>query len=221
MESNSWVLSVFDLIGCFSSGRSEEEAVAKSERRVRDYFEWLGKKDGNPAAFEESIQVTIAERFRRVPRPGDPSRFLLAFYEDDARPLRAWDLDIALRLLEWSRQDLLRLVGSILPDSLTRQENDPNWNTLDGLMGHLWETENTILGAMGSALELTAMPSDGVGRLQAVRARLQMMLPQWAESEIEREVMGEKWSPRKVLRRALWHEREHTRQLEKLITRLP
>ena len=221
MESNSWVLTVFDLLGCYSSGRTEEEATAGAERRVRRYFEWLGRKDGNPAPFEESIQVTIAERFRCTPRPGDPSRFLHAFFEDDARPLRAWDMDIALRLLDWSRQDLLQLAGSLLPDSLVRLENESNWNTLDGLLGHIWETENAILGAMGEAVDLATMPSDGVGRLQSVRARLKTVLPQWAESEVMREMMGEKWTPRKVLRRALWHERDHFWQLEKLITQIP
>jgi hypothetical protein len=132
--------------------------------------------------------------------------------------LRAWDIDIALRLLDWSRQDLLLLVGLLLPDSLVRLENEPSWKTLDGLLEYIWESENAILGTLGAPVDLAGMPSDSAGRLQAVRSRLQTMLPQWAEKEIEREVMGEKWSPRKALRRVLWHERDHIGQLEGLIS---
>ncbi|MGD0174833.1 MAG: DinB family protein [Anaerolineales bacterium] len=220
MEPNYWVLSVFDLIGCYSSGPTEEDAIAEAERRVRQYFEWIGKKGGESAPFEELIQVKIAERFQRSPWLKDPSRYVHAFYEDDARPLRAWDMDIALRLLDWSREDLLQLAGTLLPDFLERLENEPRWKTLDSLLGHIWESENAILGTMGAAVDIITMPSDGVGRLQAVRGRLRSVLPQWAEVEVEREIFGEKWSPRKVLRRALWHERDHVLKWEELIGRI-
>jgi predicted RNase H-like HicB family nuclease/uncharacterized damage-inducible protein DinB len=221
LEPDCWVLSVFDLIGCYSSGRTEEEAVAQAGNRVRQYFEWLGKKDGNPAPFEESIQVIIAERVETFPWPKDPALPVHAFFEDDARPLRPWDLDIAGRLLEWSRQDFLRLAGALLPDSLSQMENVPNWNTLDGLMGHIWETENAILNRMGGMVDAADMPGDPIGRLQAVREKFQEKLPEWAEADLQVEDFGETWSPRKALRRVLWHERDHIRQLEGLITHLP
>ncbi|OGO08327.1 MAG: hypothetical protein A3K46_05205 [Chloroflexi bacterium RBG_13_60_9] len=221
LESSCWVLSVFDLLGCYSSGRSEEEAVAQAGRRVRQYFEWLGKKDGNPAPFEETVQVVIAERIETYPWPKDPALSVHAFFEDDARPLRSWDLDIAQRLLEWSRQDFLHLAGALLPDSLSRSENTPNWNTLDELMGHIWEMEHMILKRMGILVDAAEMPGDAMGRLQVVRARFQENLPQWAEADIVIEEFGEKWSPRKALRRVLWHERDHIWQLEGLITNIP
>jgi hypothetical protein len=218
IEPNYWVLSVFDLLGCFSTGRAEEDAVAGAERQVRRYFEWIGKKGGNPVPLEESIRVETVERFQRTAWPNDPSRYIKAFFQDDARPLRAWDIDVGLRLLDWSRQDLLRLAGALLPDSLVRIENEPSWKTLDGLLGHLWESENGILGALGTTMDLVEMQSDPVGRMQAVRSKLRALLPQWEDKALEREVMGEKWSPRKVLRRALWHEWDHIQQLEGLIS---
>ncbi len=221
LEPDCWIVSVFDLIGCYSSGRSEEDAVAQAGRRVRQYFEWLGRKDGNPAPFEESVEVVIAERIETYPWPKDPALPVHAFFEDDARPLRPWDLDIARRLLEWSRQDFLKLSGALLPDSLVRLENVPNWNTLDGLMGHVWETENMILKRMGAMVDITDMPGDAMGRLQIVRERFQEKLPEWVEADIVVEEFGEKWSPRKALRRALWHERDHIWQLEGLFTHMP
>ncbi|MBN2085389.1 MAG: DinB family protein [Anaerolineales bacterium] len=221
LEPDSWVISVFDLLGCFSSGRTEEEAVAQAGNRVRQYFEWLGKKDGNPARFEEAVQVLVVERGEVFPWPKDPAIPVRAFFEDDARSLRPWDLDIAMRLLEWSRQDFLRLSGALLPDFLSQPENAPNWKTLDGLLDHMWETENMILNRMGTSVDAAEMPGDAVGRLQLVRKKFLEKLPEWAEADILVEEFGEKWSPRKALRRVLWHERDHIGQLEGLITHRP
>lgn len=220
-EQGCWVVSVFDLIGCYSSGRTEEEAVAQAGNRVRQYFHWLGKKDGNPAPFEESVKVLIAERVETYPWPKEPAFPVRAFFEDDARPLRPWDLDIAGRLLEWSRQDLLQLCGSLLPDYLSQIENAPNWKTLDGLLGHLMETEKMILNRMGTMLDAAEMPGDAMGQLQIIRARFQEKLPEWAEADLRVEEFGEKWSPRKALRRVLWHERDHVGQLEGLMPHKP
>jgi hypothetical protein len=163
----------------------------------------------------------IAERMETYPWPKDPALPVHAFFEDDARPLRPWDLDMAGRLLDWSRQDFLRLSGALLPDSLSQPENAPNWKTLDDLFGHMWETENTILNRMGAPADPADMPGDSVGRLQAVRERFKEKLPDWAEADILIEEFGEKWSPRKALRRVLWHERDHIWQLEGLITHVP
>jgi predicted RNase H-like HicB family nuclease len=221
LEPQCWVVSVFDVLGCFSSGRTEEEAVAQAGKRVRQYFEWLAKKDGNPAPFEDPVQVVIAERIETFPGPKDSALPVHAFFEDDARPLRPWDLDIARRLLDWSRGDFLRLAGSMLPDSLDRTENIPSWNTLDGLINHIWETEGMILNRMGAGVDIADMPGDTMGRLQAVRAKFHELLPQWAGEDRTVEQFGEKWSPRKALRRTLWHERDHIWQLENLITRIP
>jgi hypothetical protein len=221
LEPNCWIVTIFDLIGCFSSGRSEEDALAQAGRRVRQYFEWLGRKDGNPAPFEDAVEVVTAERFETYPWPKDPALMVHAFFEDDARPLRPWDLEMALRLLEWSRKDLLQLAGAELPDALNAVENVPTWKTLDGLLQHIWESENTILDRMGAMVDVGAMPGDATGRLEVVRRKLVAVLPEWVESETIVEKFGEKWSPRKALRRVLWHERDHIWQLEGLVAKKP
>jgi hypothetical protein len=192
--------------------------VARAGRRVHLYFEWLAKKDGNPAPFEESVHVEIVERIETYPWPKDPALPVHAFFDEDARPLRLWDLDMAERLLEWSRQDFLSLSGSLLPDSTVSMENDLSWKSLDELMSHLWETENAILKHFGVPVQIADLPSDAIGRLQMVRAKFLETLPQWSEADILVEEFGEKWSPRKALRRVLWHERNHIWELEKLIT---
>jgi predicted RNase H-like HicB family nuclease len=209
MEPECWVLSVFDLIGCFSSGRSEEEAAALAERRVRGYFEWLGKKDGNPAPFEDAVRVEIVERFQSGPRTESPSQNIRAFYEDDSRPLRPWDLDMGLRILDWNRQDLLRLISKPPPDPKAE-----NIAKRFGMLVHLAEEENKILAGLGAAVESSAMPDDPLGKIQTVRLKFRGMLPARIESQGIVEVRGEKWSPRKALRRALWHERDHVEQME-------
>ena len=56
-----------------------------------------------------------------------------------------------------------------------------------------------------------------MARLQKVRALLNATLPKLEGVVKAVGVDGEFWSPRKVLRRALWHERDHTEHIKKLL----
>ena len=49
-----------------------------------------------------------------------------------------------------------------------------------------------------------------------MRERLEQVLPGLAGNSQVRGVDGELWSPRKLLRYALWHERDHVRHIYKL-----
>jgi predicted RNase H-like HicB family nuclease len=217
VESDHWVVFVFDLIGCYSSGRTEEEAVAQSAERVREYFHWLGRKDGNPAVFEDSVQVTVIERILSRPSPADPNRRILAFFEDDRRPLRLWDIDMILRLLAWNRQDLLGLLQAAPPDAWDLPVPGLVWKTPKGLVEHICDTEEWLLSRLGIGRDRNGLPHGMSERLEAVRACTLQAVPDLAEKEMVRESEGECWSPRKLVRRLLWHERDHVRQLESIL----
>jgi hypothetical protein len=61
--------------------------------------------------------------------------------------------------------------------------------------------------------------ADTLDRLHACRTALvaRFALLTDAERSRETEHRGERWTPHKVLRRALWHERDHTLQLSRLL----
>lgn len=60
------------------------------------------------------------------------------------------------------------------------------------------------------------LPQDVLERLKVVRNRLYQVLPGMIESELVLGKNGEFWSPRKLLRRALWHELDHVQHILKL-----
>jgi predicted RNase H-like HicB family nuclease len=217
IEPNHWVVSIFDLLGCFSSGCTEQEAVGQAPDCARAYFAWLGSKDGNPAPFDDPVEVAIIERIALHPSAADPGRMVHGFFEEDRRPLRLWDVDMILRLLEWNRQDLLERIASIPHGGIETPVNDPTWKTVKGLLEHIYGAEQWLLHNLGLDLDRADMPRGTMERMDAVRRRLLQVVPDLAESEEVREVDGELWSPRKMVRRALWHERDHAQQLEKLL----
>ncbi len=53
--------------------------------------------------------------------------------------------------------------------------------------------------------------------LELVRAHFLGWLPKQEGVRRMIDEEGETWSPRKVLRRALWHERDHTEHIRKLL----
>jgi hypothetical protein len=112
---------------------------------------------------------------------------------------------------------LLAIVASIPGAGLETPVNDPVWQTARGLVEHVCGAEQWLLHNLGLDLERATMPRGTLERLDAVRRRFLQVLPDLAEKDEVREVDGELWSPRKMVRRALWHERDHTRQLEGLL----
>ena len=60
------------------------------------------------------------------------------------------------------------------------------------------------------------IPEDPFARLASVREHFVTCLPALAKRAGVITLSGETWSPRKVLRRALWHERDHTEHILKL-----
>jgi DinB superfamily len=62
-----------------------------------------------------------------------------------------------------------------------------------------------------------SLPDDILERLAWVRERLNEALPGLDARELVIGKEGELWSPRKLLRRALWHEIDHRQHILKLL----
>jgi hypothetical protein len=73
------------------------------------------------------------------------------------------------------------------------------------------------LDRLGLAFPREEVPKEPLERLEKVRRALNEILPTFQDSKQVTGMDGEFWSPRKVLRRALWHERDHTDHILKLL----
>jgi predicted RNase H-like HicB family nuclease len=209
IEPNHWVAWVLDLPGCFSSAQTEAEAVAQAPERILTYYAWLSSHDPSLPVVKGLPAVTVVDRFRAYTSPADPDYLVNAFFEDDRRPLTYWEVAGAQRLLSWTRQDLLKMMRSIPLNLLAGSVGD--------LLKHMAGAENWYFKQLGLELEPRQLPADPLAMFETVRANTRAKLPQLIGSQKVTESSGEQWSARKVLRRTLWHEQDHTLQIGQLL----
>lgn len=61
------------------------------------------------------------------------------------------------------------------------------------------------------------LPTNPQAALAAVRAQTRHVLPQLADDDRVILSQGEGWTARKLVRRTLWHERDHLKQIAHLV----
>ncbi len=220
IEPDHYVCWVLDLPGCFSSAREPDRALARAPARIADYYAWIRGHDPSLPDVEGPFEVKVVAEFRAHPSPMDPDYLINAFFEDDRRPLSYWDVEVGLRLLDWSRQGLLNVVCSLPPEDLQQSVEGEDRETIAGVLEHVVGAENWYLDRLDLSLERSSLPEDVLAKLLTVRGNTRSQLPRLIGDDRITERRGEKWSARKVLRRTLWHERDHTQHIVQLISRL-
>jgi hypothetical protein len=206
--------------GCFSYGKEAAEAVANFPTAVREYSMWIAGhepswiiRDQVEVRAEETWTVySIDDSFDRAESGYDVS----AWFQHDWKPLAGDEITRALKLLAWSRSDLLALVGGLSPEQWTIKKEGERWD-VTGIVKHVGGAEWWYLDRLGLAFPRQDVPKGPLERIEKVRARLLEILPGLEGSRQVVGVDGEFWSPRKVLRRALWHERDHILHIRKLL----
>lgn len=88
-----------------------------------------------------------------------------------------------------------------------------------GILRHIGGAEWWYQDRLGYALpeDEEDDPEDPFKRMTVVREHLTSLLPKRNGMNKVVGIAGELWSPRKMLRRAVWHERDHTEHIRKLL----
>ena len=209
IEPDHWLGWVLDLPGCFSAAASEAEAISRVPATIAAYYGWLARYDTTLPIAAGPVEVKVVETFHAFPDSNDPNYLVNAFFEDDRRPLSYWDVTVALRLLDWTRQELQQ----VLRPATTEQLAGP----IGMLVKHIANAENWYLSRLELGLDPSQLPPDPLERFAAVRANARSQLIPLIGDERITTLNSEQWSARKILRRTLWHERDHTRQLRQLL----
>lgn len=208
------IVYALDLPGCYSEGLTEEEALRHFPAAVRSYRDWLtshGEIAPNPPDVFE-----ISGRFES---------YLLAdgyevngIFEPERRPPSREFIARCCRLLEYSRVDLLSVLQAIpasqLDMALAAGERTPRQVSEHIARAEWWYLSHFINvpralltdHSPGSAAQIEAVQSALINWLTSVPT--EQLGAVYVESE-------EEWSVSKLLRRALWHERTHTAELER------
>jgi uncharacterized damage-inducible protein DinB len=220
IEPNHYVCWVLDLPGCFSSARDHEDAVALAPSRIAEYYAWVIGHDPSLPEVSGPFHVDVVEVFEAHPCATDPGYLVNAFFEDDRRPLSYWDVEVGLRLLDWSRQDLLNVLDPLSSEQLHKPIRGQVHGTIAGILEHVCRAENWYLSQFDLSIERASMPEDLLAALEAVRANTRTQLARLIGNRRITEACDERWSARKILRRTLWHERDHTQHVARLAARL-
>jgi predicted RNase H-like HicB family nuclease/uncharacterized damage-inducible protein DinB len=217
LEPNHWIAWAFDLPGCFSSAATAAEAVAYAPQRITEYFSWLSNQDSSLPIVNETIEVEIVETFHSFASREDPEYVVNAFFEDDRRPLGYLDVEVASRLLDWTRQDLQGVIRLSTQDQIVKNISGEVHGSIAGILNHIAVAENWYCDQLGFGLQREQLPGDPLERIKVVRANTREQLTKLISDERVTENNGELWSARKVVRRTLWHERDHTQHIAHLL----
>lgn len=206
-EAERWVAYVFDLPGCFDSGSTAAEATARIPEAIQRYLAWRRRHATRPTS-PDTVEADVVEVLETDGRLRTTSLGVIhdvwAFFDDDRRPLAKTDVEELLTVLDYSRTDLL----SSLPASIDDETQK--------ILFHVGSAEWWYLDRMGLALP-KALSHDALSRLDQVRWVSKRVLPGLVGREEIIVKDGETWSPRKLARRTIWHERDHTEQIVNML----
>jgi predicted RNase H-like HicB family nuclease/uncharacterized damage-inducible protein DinB len=211
-----WIAHVPDLPGCFVQHANLEQAIQAVPEAVETYIAWC---EGHGLRISGlSDPMIVAEVIRTW--ESEDGYEVNAFFASDRPPLIEDELPQFERLLTATRKDLLAVVDGLDTDDLAREFPGERWS-IGGVLLHVARAEWWYLDRMGLAFSSTELPDEPFKALAQVREYLLTKLPELAKRTGVVTLAGETWSARKVLRRALWHERDHTNHIEKLRSKLP
>ena len=206
-----------ELIGCFAVGSTREETLERLRHAITEYLAWLAEhgEAPPPGAEPEVVEIDVGEEASTPSgyplKPGDP----VAFFAADGEPYSRHELQTAVRLIEHFRRDLLEFLRDV-PDSVLHWQPGPEEPSIAETLLHMAHVEASYIARLEEESERSPFP-----QLATIRSWAYHRLSRLTETELSRLTThrGEQWSARKVLRRFLEHDREHTTYIRSLVTR--
>lgn len=202
----AWVL---DLPGCFASGSDEAAAIGALPAAIDRYLAIVGTA-GAAVPPRPAGGIEVIERFHGS---WQGTYEVNAFFAMDAPPVSERGVTFAQAMLTATRRCLLAAA-----DRAPGRRTDGR--TVDEILHHVANAE----WFYGSRLEVDpeAVRTYGLGDETDPRKRLDLVrawaLPRIAAlpslGDLERTHGGERWTPRKVIRRYIYHELDHVWELE-------
>ena len=218
-KSIAWAL---DYPGCFAYGTEDASAIMAFPRA------FIGYKERVAALTEENwinyndIDIHLAESFDchavdAEQFPAAAGRNVTAFFKVDWNPLTVEEIDRGLEVMSWSRRDLIGLTRNLPAERLDKEMPGEKWS-IRGILDHVATTELWLLDRLNIlAADSTTLPEDVFRRMDATRNIFERTLRGLNGDRLVNGKDGTFWSPRKVLRRAAWHEVDHINHIFRLL----
>lgn len=221
---------VLDLPGCIARAPTRDEALSRVPDAIRETRAWL-RRHGEPAPpADEPIEIEIAGESTGL-GPFDPGD-AAALFPPDREPLTSEEMEHYFRLMAHARADLLALVRDLSNDVLDWQPG-PGSLSIRRLLRHIGNAEQWYVSRLVPPETLPPEWEHDEGLpifkfLEMERRTAIARLRQLTDEERSgvfypthwTRHAEEPWTARKVLRRFLEHEREHTAQVREVLASL-
>ncbi len=216
-RSQAWILGY---PGCFAYGQDGSQALHAVSQAITDYRHWIDIHiadswfpQDNEFALDETWECYTINDDYELSNEGYEVN---AWFRHDWKPLSEEDIQHGLLLLGWNRDELMKTAADLSPEVLEHTYPKERWS-IAGILGHIGNAEWWYMNRLGLAFPRAELPVQPFERLDKVRRRLIEVLPGLAGKRKVVGVDGEFWSPRKLLRRAVWHECDHIAHIRKLL----
>ncbi|MEM2202219.1 MAG: type II toxin-antitoxin system HicB family antitoxin [Candidatus Bathyarchaeia archaeon] len=224
LEVGSGGTSAFvpDCPGCWVFGCSLESALSKLRTVVAEWFNWLERHGERVPAEARDFEIEVAEVLRVSYNPVEAGKPEPLFWSEVA-PITKKDIAWTLKLMEYSREDLLGLVSSLgnevldwLPPGKPR--------TIRNCLRHIAYVEPWYITRLDVELP-TRYPRNVFELLSHTRKAVADYLRSMPKDRMrgvfqpkkDKSPMCNLWTARKVLRRLVDHERLHTRYIANVL----
>jgi hypothetical protein len=211
--------------GCFAYGTNAEGAALNLESSLSKYAGWILRHDAHTwLSFTDSeIEIVINGTWDvyyindTLDKSTEADGYSVeSFFPYDWKPLTIDEIKHGLDMLAWAQDDLLKSIQGVSQDKLNTVHASERWNVY-GIIGHVGGAEWWYLDRLGLAFPREQLPEEPLERLEKVGKQLKSAIFQMDGVKKVVGADGEFWSPRKLLRRSVWHLRDHTDHIRKLI----
>jgi hypothetical protein len=218
-KSIAWAL---DYPGCFAYGADGAAAIMAFPRAFIGYKERIQAKASESWINFDDIDVHLAETFENqkvdgsiLPKAGGKN--VTAFWQVDWKPLTETEIEQGLQVMAWSREDLIALTRNLPEERMDREVPGEKWN-IRGILNHVADSELWLLDRIGiGPSESATLPAETYRQLAATRRLFDQAMRELVGKNLVNGKDGSFWSPRKVLRRAAWHEVDHINHIFRLL----
>ena len=199
-----FLASVTALPGCIGTGTTREAAIANARKAFRAYRELLEARGVSAEHWKDIDPDTL-------PVEDTPASGL---FPGEEVPLEEHEVRDFLHQFEASRAALISLVRGLSADEIEKKPTEAMWSVREALE-HIMETDIALLA------KLEKWPDDPFGALQAAhRIAFQRFSVMEASDWVDHEVMGRRWTTKRVMRRLLEHEFEHYGHIKEIMAAL-
>lgn len=223
-EEGRFLAYALDYPGAFAYGEDEAEALIRLPKVLLEYDKWIRDHTSDSWLLFKDLDFRVEERFTTFNIdenyhlvPAGQGYQTHAWFLDDWQPLTADEIEHAMKIFHWQRDELIAGISTLRDDLLEKQFPDQRLN-INGIVKHVANAELWILSRLDlTTLSRNDLAEEPVARLHQLTEQIDHIFPTFEGIVRVSGIEGEFWSYRKVVRRTLWHQRDHIDHIKQLV----